>query len=254
MKCENNNIADLKKIFCDQVFKIYADTEVITKKVLTAFYGDATEVKFPVDIRGIIAKHNIDIAEMDLNLNLGFRMDKVNGYLRCIGKYSEDVNLPEWRIYIEYSDNEFIKRYILAHEFSHYLMKKEREELMMSTEINCVDPMLPKKKEELLADVMAAYLLMPPNVLLEEMKNYKGKMKENNRYPIDSVTFLRDIGNAVQISTYHAFLCYQYVRYYLCNLYEQNVKIAELSSGKSENSEMIEGAKKWLEEYGELFK
>ena len=79
-------------------------------------------------------------------------------------------------------------------------------------------------------------------------------MKENNRYPIDSVAFLRDIGNAVQISTYHAFLCYQYVRYYLCALYEQKVKIAELSSGKAENSEVMEGARKWLEEYGELFK
>lgn len=133
---KNNNITDLKSVFCDQAFRIYVESEAITKEVLTAFYGEVTEVKFPVDIRGIIAKHNIDIAEMDLNLNLGFRMDKVNGYLRCIGKHSENVNLPEWRIYIEYSDNEFIKRYILAHEFSHYLMKREGEELMAATEIN----------------------------------------------------------------------------------------------------------------------
>lgn len=244
-----NKIKDLKNSFYTNDFKIYNEIESITRSILTEISPEEQTIKFPVNIRKVIKEHHIDIAEMDLNLDLGFRMDRVNGYLRRLRDDSDNG----WRIYIEYSDSEFVKRYILAHEFSHYLLKKGEEIGEGVTQLHCVDPMLPKKREELLADAMAAYFLLPPTVLLDQMNDYKERMRRSNMYPVDPVAFLRDIGNQAQISTYHTFLCYQYVRYYLCSLYEEESK-KEKENREKTGEASPEGGMTWIEKYGELFK
>ena len=230
-----DQIYDLVNIFSNQEFEIYDRIYAVTETILSDFYGENIDIDFPVDIRGMIKKQGIGIAEIDLNLDLGFRMDRINGHLRYSGKEAD----PQWRIDVEYADSEFVKRYVLAHEFCHFWIKKVDKK---PSGARCVDPMLPREKEELLADAMAAYLLFPPKALLKAMKRYRAKMKEKNEYPIDSVTFLRDIGNQAQVSTYHTFLCYQYVRYYLCALYNRRQR------------EDNEEACKWLQEYSVLFK
>ena len=107
--------------------------------------------------------------------------------------------------------------------------------------------MLPKRKTELLADAMAAYFLMPPGLLLDEMYRYREKMRETNHYPIDAAAFLQDMGCKAQISTYHSFLCYQHVRYYLCCLYEEKSKAADGPQADAD-------AAQWMKKYGNLFR
>lgn len=222
-------IKQLTKLGFDNGVKTFFLVEEITNSILRTYYEKDGEIKFPINIRGIIDEFHIEIAEMALNVDLGFRIDRVNGYLRKLGAENK------WRIYIEYDDSEFTKRYILAHEFSHYLLRAYAENDSVSDNATdyCVDPMLPKRRTELLADIMAAYFLLPYKPLLEEMIAYTKWMESTNSYPIDAVQMMRSIGNHAQISSYHTFMSYQYRKYYFCYLYnmyenERTPEIEEL--------------------------
>lgn len=209
--------------------------EKITYNVLKLYYEDEQEIKFPIDIRGIIKAFEIEIMEMDLNVDSGFRIDRVNGYLRS--PYGQNG----WRIYIDYDDSEFTKRYMLAHEFSHYLLRICTEPVATQENVvdYCIDPMLPKKWDELYTDIMAAYFLLPYRSLIEEMAAYADWMKSTNNYPIDAVQLMRTVGNRAQISSYHTFMSYQYRKYYFCYLYN------EIEDGE---------IREWLKKYEMLFK
>lgn len=221
-------IRELTKKGLDNGVRTYSLIEEITKSILEAYYGVESEIKFPIDIRGIIEEFQIEIAEMALNVDLGFCIDRVNGYLRKITAENK------WRIYVEYDDSEFTKRYVLAHEFSHYLLRMCAEDEIVSniTTDCCVDPMLPKKWTELLADIMAAYFLLPYKPLLHEMLAYTKWMEATNSYPVDAVQMMRTIGNHAQISLYHTFMSYQYRKYYFCYLYnmEDNERTSEIEN------------------------
>lgn len=200
MISESSKNTCLGELLHENSFIIYKKLEEIAKNELIKFYEEKEKIKLPIDIRKVIIKNKIDIAEMDLNLDMGFRMDKVNGYLRCLENSSSTDDSLKWRIYIDYSDSEFVKRYVLAHEFSHYLLKKYSGEMSRLAEDSCIDPMFPKKKKELVAETLSAYFLLPPDALLNAMIDYRNEMKKSNQYPVDSVLFLQKIGNRAQIS------------------------------------------------------
>lgn len=239
-----NEISQLKAKFCGDYSETYTEIYKFTKKILKEYCNKSNiTLTFPVNIRGMIAMYGIEIVEMNLNTDIGFRMERINGYLWHITQYSPS----QWKIYINAPDSEFTKRYVMAHEFSHFLLKQDVQEDCVPIQENCIDPMLPKKKTELLADVMAAYFLMPPELLLDEMCRYREKMRKTNYYPIDAAAFLQDIGCKAQISTYHSFLCYQYVRYYLCCLYGEKSKEVEEPQTHAD-------AVQWMKKYGNLFR
>ena len=216
--------------------KKYTEIAEIMNEVLVKHYGSLKQVTFPIDIREIVKKNSIEIVSTNLNTDLGFRIDKVNGYLRP----SKVNNEIQWRIYIEYDDCEFTKRYILAHEFSHFLLTVYGAECSApphGAAQYCVTPMIPKKETELLADMMAAFLMFPCWLVLDEMKAYTEWMQRKNEYPMEASSLLCMLGNKAQISSYHTIICFQYVREYLCFLYSE----------KREDN-------KWLENYECLFK
>lgn len=216
-------------------FAKYTEIAAITNEVLKKHYGSLSQVTFPIDIRKIVKENRIEIVSTNLNTDLGFRIDKVNGYLRP----SIVNNNTQWRIYIEYNDSEFTKRYILAHEFSHFLMRVYgTESAVQQGEVqHCVTPMIPREETELLADMMAALLMFPCWLVLEEMKNYTEWLRGKNEYPMEAASLLRVLGNKAQISSYYTVISFQYIREYLCFLYSEK---------KEQNQ--------WLNEYEYLFK
>ena len=199
----------------------YTEIAEITNEILKEHYGSLEQVTFPIDIREIIKKNSIEIISTNLNIDLGFRIDKVNGYLRP-SKVNHKI---QWRIYIEYNDCEFTKRYILAHEFSHFLLAVYGTGSFVPQQQDavqyCVTPLIPKKKAELLADMMAAFLMFPCRLVLDEMKIYTEWMRRKNEYPMETAALLRTLGNKAQISSYHTIVCFQYIREYLCFLYSE---------------------------------
>lgn len=191
------------------VEKIYVQANDIADQILNLYYDG--NIRFPVNIRGIVKACDIGIYETNLNVDRGFRVEKVNGYLRqrINGRY--DINLQN-------SDSEFTKRYILAHELSQYFLNRISGDAESYGQ-NCVDPLFARHQDELLADIMAAFLLFPPECVLKCLKGYTDQMKRWNEYPIDSFDWIRDLGQSAQVSFYFTVICYQYVKFYLCYLY-----------------------------------
>ena len=191
----------------DNEAKICKTINEIAHQVIEAYYiRENRKITFPIDIRGIVKSYGIKITEVYLNLDTGFQIERINGRI----VYSDH---GECEITQRSTVNENVKRYMLAHEFAHFLMGDKEKK-------NCIDPLFPKNCEELIADIMAAYLLFPYELVLLKMKSYVEYMKRGNIYPIDSVSWLKALGDSAQVSSYHTIMCYQWVRMHLYSLYK----------------------------------
>lgn len=138
---------------------------------------------------------------------------------------------------LENNESEFTKRYVMAHEFSHYLINiyiRDIQSQDSTGDQQCIDPLFPKKRSEMLADIMAAYIMFPYQAVLECMKNYVIDMKARNEYPIDVFEWMRVLGQRTQISPYFTISSYQYLKQLLCE--------PDIADAKIRN------------EYGELFR
>ncbi len=197
-----NNYADNEK-------NIYKTIYEIIKDILEDYYKQSLcEISFPVNIWKIIKKYDIEIIETDLNTDIGFQIARQNGSLR----YLADGRI---QLYLEASDSDNAKRYILAHEFAHFLMNTAGG----AQNAGCGDPMMPKNWEEQTADMIAACLLFPPELVLKKMRSFIDQMKEKNRYPISSAEWLEALSESAQVSSYYTITSYQYIKSFICYLY-----------------------------------
>lgn len=187
----------------------------VARNLLNQYYSKGPI--FPVDIRGLVDFMKIDIYESNLNVDRGFRIEKVNGYLRknLDGKYA---------INIQNSDSEFVKRYILSHELSHYLLDCGGSTGSESNPCGqkCIDPLFAKDWDEMFSDMLAAFILFPPELVLEHLQMYTDQMRKLNRYPLDASEWLRELGQCAQVSYYFTIVSYQSIKFYMCYLYNHN--------------------------------
>lgn len=190
-----------------QIFDI---AQSIASDILNLIYDG--EPEFPIDIRKIVHECGIEIFETNLNPDMGFQLERVNGYLK--------ERNDEWSIFLDAKDGELVKRYILAHELSHYVIdeaKNYHHVQQLKYEQHCIDPLFSQNCDELLSDVLASFLLFPPEATLEYMCEYESILREKNIYPLDSYEWLRMLGQKAQISSYFTIMSYQYLKFYMCN-------------------------------------
>ncbi len=206
MVCGNQNLGEMDCVYARE----------LARKLHELFY-ETENIPFPIDIRGIVKSLDIGIYETNLNVDRGFRVEKVNGYLRRKSTGGYAINLQN-------DDSEFTKRYILAHELSHYIMNQalnQPAEKKKAYGQNCIDPLFAKNRDELMADIMSAFLLFPPEKVLESLKKYTEYMKKMDQYPINTFNWLYDLSQSAQVSFYYTVISYQYLKFYLCYLYNE---------------------------------
>lgn len=192
--------------------KVFENAEFISGKILEKVFGN--EIGFPIDIKKVVKAFGIGICETNLNVDIGFQIERVNGYIK---KRTEN----EWVIYVDSDDSELIKRYIMAHELSHYFLDLTKEDNGIPQDIleqHCVDPMFSRNWDELLSDVLTAFIMFPPKLVLVYLEQYTNLLRERNIYPIDGFEWLRMLGQKAQVSSYFTIISYQYLKFYLCNL------------------------------------
>lgn len=193
-------------------YNIYSAAQEIASEALAKHYKE--KKNFPINIRAILEENSIALHEMNLNTDIGLRIRKINGYLQ---KTSDD----KWEIYVHNGDSEFSKRYIMAHEFSYYLLYENlgRKELWTPTH-HCVDPLFAEHGEDLICDVIASFILFPPELVLDSLSKYKNIMEKKSQYPMDAFEWLRILGQHAQISSYFTIISYQHLKFYM--YYNQN--------------------------------
>lgn len=178
------------------------------------------ERRLSFDIYGLVKFYEIDIQEVELNLNLGHRVRKINGRCRNIKEGKEVIEL-------NYTDNFYVKRYVLAHEFAHIILEYIK---MLSSEQSetenmenyCLDPFFAQDSAEISADILASLMLLPYASVLEYMKAYCENLREQNQYPLEASEWINSLGWQSQLSSYHTIVAYQYVKHLICEFFESS--------------------------------
>lgn len=196
--------------------EIFNDAKEIADKV---FHVLEVKPTLPVDIRGLVEKCGIRVYETNLNADMGFQIERINGYLKKRGE--------NWCIFLEAKDSELMKRYVLAHELSHFLIDNAKTYWKIEHDLeerHCIDPLFSKDWDELMSDILASFILFPPKAVLEYLSWYEGELRDKNVYPMDSYEWLRVLGHMAQVSTYFTIISYQYLKFYMCDQYEKRDK------------------------------
>lgn len=202
-------IMNFEKELSDWI-NIYVKLNNMASDELMEYYDNVLRkpMAFPIDIRGMVEQHNIHIYETNLNADIGFCVEKINGYYKEWKYRGREINL-------ENRNPESTKRYILAHEFSHFLIGQRRGSGEVRKGLHCIDPLFPKNWEEIAADILACFLLFPPDLVLKSLERYAGLMEEQNEYPIDAFEWLKKLGQWAQVSTYFTISSYQHLKFYM---------------------------------------
>lgn len=108
-----------------------------------------------------------------------------------------------------------------------------------------MDPFFPKCKEELFADILTSFLLFPPGTVLKYFDQYAGELEEQNRYPLNAFEWIRVLAQKAQVSPYATIICYQYLKYFMCYVYQQR---------QDNDGECRSGAGRLAREYEKFFK
>lgn len=197
--------------------KIYYAVMKLLKEV-----SEQNEYQFPIEIKNIYKKLNIEVLKTNLNEFMGDGdPQKVN---RIIGKISIRPDYTSGKsktsIYVEKNMSPAVTNYALAHELCHYILNSER---IRYTDDYCIMPMLPKLAGELLADAFAIFLLIPFDKFLETFKKYVDDAKIKGSIPINTEEWLNYLGSVAAVPYYYVACAYQQIRHVAYLMYDIHI-------------------------------
>ena len=191
-----------------------------------------------VDIYALAKAYEIKIVKQNLESSQDIFSQEVLGYLD---------SFYEKTIYINDTAGDYSKRYGVAHDIGHYLVKKEKHEDDQVFACYYATPRLPKNAEEQICDIIASFLLMPVSTVLDLMNEYISEVGKLRKYEATTYTWLEYLGEKLHIADYYTGLCFQNIRYLCAILYEraQEMKDEDIEKGsiyekiKTENVERL---------------
>lgn len=204
---------DSELIQLEEIYIIlYAISKIVTKNV---------HAETIVPIKKLIADEEVEIYERKLStIDDNF----VNELLGTLEKVQD-----KWRIYINRDIGSLTKRYVMAHEFSHYIINSIE---MWDVNENCTNVLLPPNTREQMCDIMSSFLILPFCTVVKLLREYIDDQKKLYGNPIDLDEWIHYLGNEMGLKEYHTILCYQNVRYLAGALYrykeEKNEKIERI--------------------------
>ncbi len=198
--------------------KMYLAIYEITNRYLNNYYNDLKKRRI-IDIRGIVKKHGIDIIEKEIYSKKFFFINQLDGYLDSIPQNGQ----LKYTIYVNENLDEASKRYVIAHEFSHYILENKCEKNTDTWELRenqyCLNVLFPRNAEESICDIMTAFLLMPIDCVLPLMKQFVDS--RSGGYPVRMNEWLQCLSYWLQVSSYHVNICFQHIRYLATFLYNK---------------------------------
>lgn len=201
--------------------EIYLKVYKISNEYLEAYYNDLKRRR-TIDIRGIVNKYGIDIIEREIYPSGFLFVNQIDGYLDIVNK----DNNNKYTIYVNENLDEVSKRYVIAHEFSHYILKEldnSESEKKKGMEIKyCLNALFAKNVEENICDILTSFLLMPIDCVLPLMKQFIDDKKDY--CPVRISEWLQCLSYWMQVSSYHVSLCFQHIRYLAAFIYDKENK------------------------------
>lgn len=183
---------------------IYLLTKEIRKQVSCEMQ---TSEKNYVDIREIANYFHISVSDRELNSEQDIFINEISGYLDV---YDYERGNYKWSIYLNRDIGELSKRYVIAHELSHYFINRSKGIRITKY---CVNPFFPGTGEEQICDIMSSFFLMPIIMVLETLERYISQKNKDGKIPVEIYDWMRYLAYEMKIPESYIMICYQNVRY-----------------------------------------
>lgn len=168
----------------------------------------------PVNLESICTSYGINIEYLEFDDN-NSNQSRILGRLVLLNyenKEKQDPSQQTTTIYIEKNSSYNLKRYTLAHELAHFLLHREDSDLVYTDAQLSFPEIVDVEVEEIMADDIATVLLVPYNLFLEQVKDFKTKYEYESDFDIDS--FLMELSQKMQVPFYIVAYAYQFYRNY----------------------------------------
>lgn len=183
----------------EELTETYKELEEATFKLICDAYG-TDAIRMPIDIERIAGFLKISIdpgillpaSENEFSQTLGHLTSR-NGATRIL------LN-PE----VSYNT----QRYTIAHAIGSYLLQQEEAEKFIFTSTYAI-PLIPQSMDDIMADVVALFLLLPRRVFQEEFKKY---LEYHQDYPMDVNEWMEYLANKSQIPFFNLSIGYQQLK------------------------------------------
>jgi Predicted Zn peptidase len=187
----------------EEITEVYYETAIRAEELVNESYKKlGRKAALPVDIDLIADKLDIDIVIEKLNLVGG------NGFSRKLGVTTATKDRGV-QIVVDSDVSYKTRRYAIANGIGRYLLNQSKDMFKNTFEI----PLIPQSLEEIAADAIAVFLLMPMEVFKDEFLQY---LKECPKHPLDVDEWLEYLSNKCQIPLFNLAIGYQQMKQVLC--------------------------------------
>lgn len=205
--------------------ELFANSQILTEiiydraeKILLSTL-DSNTIAFPIPVRAIAERCGFEIVEVDfqdmtdeftwteLQKNLG---KSAIARLQMREKlFVDDIGTVAGTIYVQKDLDENSKRFAIAHELGHFVLRTVNPIGLLYVEEACPGLYDFVQEREFLANTFAYALLMPYQLTYNEKKEYQ---RQGINLPLDYsswIIYLRDLS---QLPEYHVVLAYEKIK------------------------------------------
>lgn len=187
----------------ESITEVYNEIAVRAEHLVAVSYAKAGKtVSLPIDIN-LIAKHlGITVIKEKLNLDGGACLNKKLAVTTAMGG-------KEVQIVVDSEVGYKTRRYAIANAIGRYLINQSKNMFKNTYAI----PLIPQSLEEIAADSIAVFLLMPIEAFKEEFLQY---IQENKECPLNVDEWLAYLSEKCQITPFNLAIGYQQMKQILC--------------------------------------
>lgn len=229
---------DLFKISSDELRKMVENSadvylkvaEEVEKLVHDCYQAENKKMEFPVDL-SIISKYlEIEVEYERLNMQ---DMEQFSRTLAILTAQNGKVYML-----VDNSVSYKTQRYAIANAIGRSLLSKASYAIPQSEtpvlKSSYAIPLMPQSLEEIAADVIALFLLLPMTLFKNEFKRYLEAAEDR---PLDVDVWLEYLSNRSQISPFNLAIGYQQMKQVLCYQRQQEFEESGFDITKMEEDQ-----------------
>lgn len=187
----------------------YLEVAEIAEKLIKDVYHEE-ELSFPIDVIEIAHYLGINVVKDYLNENGTRQFSRILG--RIISRAGKTF------IIVDGSVSYKTQRYTIANAIGRYLLSEEEAIF----ESNYAIPLIPQSLEEIAADVVALFLLLPMSAFKKEFASY---LEQCEDYPLDVDAWMQYLSDVSQTTMFNLAIGYQQLKQVLCYQRQNDFKI-----------------------------
>ena len=189
----------------ESITELYNKIAVEAEKLVCESYRESgKKVKFPIDISLITKYLKIEVSRESLNMGGTFN------YNRKLGMVT--ARNGQVHILVDGDVSYKTRRYAIANGVGRYLLNQSKDIFKSNFAI----PLIPQSLEEIAADSIALFLLMPVTTFKEEFLFYLDDYVDRSERPLDVDEWLQYLSDKSQITLFNLAIGYQQMKQVLC--------------------------------------